>query len=70
MKYLKPGIICLFIICICTITSAQKVLTLKEPEIKTARLFKDLPGPCTGKFLNTIANTCPQNRPGCYYQLI
>lgn len=43
MKYLKPGIICLFIICICTITSAQKVLTLKEPEIKTARLFKDLP---------------------------
>ncbi len=43
MKYLKPGILCLSVICIYTIASAQKVFTPKEPEIKTARLFKDLP---------------------------
>jgi hypothetical protein len=43
MNYLKPGILCLFVICICVTVSAQKVFTPKEPEIKTARLFKDLP---------------------------
>ena len=43
MKYLKPGILCLFTICICAITSAQKILNPKEPEIKKARLFNDIP---------------------------
>jgi hypothetical protein len=43
MKYLKPGMLCLFVICICATASAQKVLNPKGSEIKKSRLFNDIP---------------------------
>ena len=43
MKNLKPGILCLLLICIYSFAGAQKALIPKEPDLKKPKLFLNLP---------------------------
>ncbi|MCW3117422.1 MAG: hypothetical protein JWM28_1504 [Chitinophagaceae bacterium] len=43
MKHLKQGILCLLLICVYSIVSAQKITLPKEPDHKRPKLFVDIP---------------------------
>ncbi|MBS1607267.1 MAG: hypothetical protein JSS70_00500 [Bacteroidetes bacterium] len=43
MKYLKPGIVCLLVVSICSSVSAQKVIFPNQTAAPQSRLFKDVP---------------------------
>jgi hypothetical protein len=58
MKLLKPGIICLLLISICAVASAQKIVSPNQPATLRPRLFKDVPDrlPVTAsKFTSLLA---------------
>ena len=58
MKHLKQGVICLLLICIYSIASAQKLVLPKEPDHKKPKLFLDIPDrvPVTSSTLTPLLN--------------
>src|SRR5689334_9789745 len=47
MKCFKPGIICLITLCICTVVSAQKIITTHKDFEAKPKLFKNVPNRLT-----------------------
>jgi hypothetical protein len=58
MKHLKQVILCLLLICIYSIVSAQKITLPKEPDHKKPKLFQDIPDrvPVTASVLLPLLN--------------
>ena len=58
MKNLRQGILCLLLICVYSVVSAQKFVLPKEPNHKRPKLFQDIPDrvPVTASALLPLLN--------------